>query len=104
MRGSTFARRNGSRERKGLAPWDPLLIYQLRGVPDAQIGLEVDTSSVADRLLAGMMEQRSQLHVLLELRQDRVGLMRALGRESCVIAWPPAEPGAPMLPDLFDQL
>lgn len=104
MRGSRFARWNGSRERKGLAPWDPLLIYKPRGVPDVQIGLEINTSSEADRTLAGIMEQRSQLHVLLELWQDRAGLMRALGRESCVIAWPPAEPEASMLADQFDQL
>lgn len=104
MRASTFARWNGSRARRGLPPWDPGLVYHLRGVPDEAIGVEVDTSSVADRVLAGLMEHRSQHHVLLELWQSQEGLKRAVGRESYVTAWPPREPGSPVLADVFEGL
>ena len=61
---SVFERWNETRRRKGMTPWDPDAVYHLRGVPDEQIGISVDTSSVALRVVAGLREHRSQQHVI----------------------------------------
>lgn len=54
---TVFRRFNGHREREGLPPWDPTAVYHLRGVPDEQIGITVDTSAVADRVRRGFLEK-----------------------------------------------
>ncbi|ALD64235.1 GlcNAc-PI de-N-acetylase [Arthrobacter sp. AG1021] len=56
VRESTFQRWNASRERRGLPPFDPAVEYQLRPVPDSLIDIEVDTTQVAGRILAGLHE------------------------------------------------
>lgn len=53
---TVFERWNETRRRKGLAPWDPDPVYDLRGVPDELTGVSVDTSSVAHRVVAGLRE------------------------------------------------
>ncbi len=57
---SVFDRWNETRRRKGMTPWDPEAVYHLRGVPDEQIGMTVDTSAVALRVVAGLREHRSR--------------------------------------------
>jgi len=38
---------NQPRLAEGLEPWNPRTIYHLRGVPDEEIDIFIDTSSVA---------------------------------------------------------
>jgi LmbE family N-acetylglucosaminyl deacetylase len=104
LRDSTFQRWNASRAASGMEPWDPVRIYHLRGVADDLIGVEVDTSSVAHRVVAGLREHRSQRHVLYELHRTDEQWERGVGRESLVIAWPPKGPGATLLSDVFEGL
>jgi hypothetical protein len=44
----------------GLSAWDPETVLHLRGVPDETIDINVDTSSVAGRVRAAMLEHRTQ--------------------------------------------
>jgi N-acetyl-1-D-myo-inositol-2-amino-2-deoxy-alpha-D-glucopyranoside deacetylase len=101
---TVFRRFNGHREAEGLPPWDPTAVYHLRGVPDELIGITVDTSAVTDRVRRAFLEHRSQLHVAAPRADDDRGWHRALAREHLVIVWPPREPGAPRLGDLFEGL
>lgn len=103
VRESTFQRWNASRERRGLPPFDPAVEYQLRPVPDSLIDIEVDTTQVAGRILAGLHEHRSQRPVLT-YPGGEAGWERIVGREPAVLAWPPRPPGAPLLTDLFEGL
>jgi hypothetical protein len=71
-------------------------------VPDDEIGLIVDTRAVADRIVAGLQEHRSQLHVMSPGDTDR--WKRIVGRECSVIAWPSRLRSAPVLTDVFEDL
>lgn len=104
LRESTFQRWSNSRAAAGLGAWDPTRVYHLRGVPDDTIGVEVDTSSVAHRIVAGLKEHRSQRHVIYELDRTDQQWERTVSRESMVVAWPPTEPGATILTDVFESL
>ena len=104
MRASVYQRWNAARVRDGLTAWNPLLEFHLRPVPDEMIGIEVDTSIVAHRILAGLREHRSQRDVLMDPGRDEAAWLRALGREPSVLAWPPRQPGAAVLSDLFEGL
>jgi LmbE family N-acetylglucosaminyl deacetylase len=86
----------------GLPPFDPTQPFQPRGVPDATIGLSVDTSSVADRVLAALHEHRSQAGDLEAMSDE--DWREAMSREWGVLAWPPREPGAPVLGDVFEGI
>jgi hypothetical protein len=101
---SVFARWNESRARRGLATWDPSAVYHLRGVPDEQIGISVDVSSVADRVVAGLREHRSQQHVITEEGVSDERWSRAASREHLVIAWPERPVGGPRLASVFEGL
>ncbi len=101
---SVFDRWNASRLRQGLDPWDPAAVYQLRGVPDDLIGISVDVSSVANRIVAGLKEYRSQAHVMSDPTMSDEAWVRTLGREHLVIAWPPTPAGSPLLHDVFEGL
>lgn len=103
VRESTFQRWNASRARRGLPRFDPAVEYHLRPVPDSQIDIEVDTTQVAGRILAGLREHRSQRPVLT-YPGGEAGWERIVGREPAVLAWPPRLPGAPLLTDLFEGL
>ncbi|MET4059102.1 hypothetical protein ABIB35_000633 [Arthrobacter sp. UYP6] len=68
----------------------------------------MDVSSVAQRVVAGLMEHRSQRSAVspgvpLEAEED-ARWTRAVGVEPLVIAWPPAPPGATLLGDIFEGL
>lgn len=103
LRESTFNRWNESRTSSGLEPWDPSRVYHLRGVPDDSIGIEVDTSSVAHRIVAGLCEHRSQRHVIYDPDRSNRQWERSVSRESLVIAWPPRATGAHVLSDVFED-
>jgi LmbE family N-acetylglucosaminyl deacetylase len=101
---SAFERWNRQRAEQGLYTFDPAQTYHMRGVPDEQIGITVDYRSVAGRVVAGLREHKSQLHVIIDDADDTELWERRLGREWWAIAWPPSPPGAPMLTDLFEGL
>jgi LmbE family N-acetylglucosaminyl deacetylase len=85
--------------------FDPTRIYHLRGVPDEQIAVTVDCSTVADRVVAGLLEHRSQLHVMGDAFPPDVSRWtRSVSREHAVLAWPPREVSEPVLGDVFEGL
>jgi len=101
---SVFERWNESRARRGLPTWDPTATYHLRGVPDEEIGITVDVSSVVPRVVAGLREHRSQQHVIVDGGVTDEEWARSASREHLVIAWPPTPPGAARLGSVFEGL
>lgn len=101
---SVFERWNRQRAELGLYTFDPTQMYHMRGVPDEQIRVTVDCSQVTNRVVAGLREHQSQLHVMSDDPDDTVQWERRLRREWYAIAWPASDPGDPMLSDLFDGL
>ena len=101
---SVFERWNETRRRKGLTPWDPDAVYHLRGVPDEQIGISVDTSSVALRVVAGLREHRSQQHVIAIPDVTDEQWARSASVEHYVVARPHRPAGTPVLTDVFEGL
>jgi LmbE family N-acetylglucosaminyl deacetylase len=101
---SVFSRWNERRAAMGLFVFDPTRTYHLRGVPDEQIGIAVDCRAVADRIVAGLGEHRSQHHVMSDDPADTERWKRVVSREWWVVAWPERPPGAPILTDVFDGL
>jgi hypothetical protein len=73
-------------------------------VPDEQIGMVIDCRSVADRVVAGLLEHRSQLHVMADDPVDVVRLRRIVSREWAVVVWPPRSWSAGLLTDIFEDL
>ena len=86
----------------GHEPMDPAQLYQPRGVPDETIGLDVDTSAVADRVVAALREHRTQAGEVQDMSEEE--LLRLASSEHAVIAWPERAPGAPVLHDVFEGL
>lgn len=101
---SVFERWNESLRRHGRQPWDPTAVYHLRGVPDEQIGITVDTSSVAHRVVAGLREHHSQRHVIALPNVTDEQWARSVSREHYVIARPLRPAGAALLTDVFEDL
>jgi LmbE family N-acetylglucosaminyl deacetylase len=101
---SVFERWNRQRAELGLFTFDPTQTYHMRGVPDEQIGITVDCRGVTGRIVAGLREHRSQLHVMSDDPANTDQWERRLRREWYTIAWPPPEGRAPMLNDLFEGL
>jgi N-acetyl-1-D-myo-inositol-2-amino-2-deoxy-alpha-D-glucopyranoside deacetylase len=102
---SVFDRWNQRRAAAGQPVFDPDRVYHLRGVPDEQIGVSVDCSQVADRVVAGLLEHRSQLHVMGEaFPPDVARWRRSVSREHAVLAWPPRSASEPVLADVFEAL
>lgn len=101
---SVFDRWNAARRRRGLTAWDPSTTYHLRGVPDDRIGITVDVSSVADRVIAGLRQHRSQQHVIVESGVSDEEWARSASREHLVIAWPVVPTGGPRLASVFEGL
>jgi LmbE family N-acetylglucosaminyl deacetylase len=101
---SVFNRWNEQRAAMNLAVFDPTQMYHMRGVPDEQIGITVDTRAVSDRIVAGLSEHRSQHHAIIDDPVDVERWKRIVTREWWVVAWPERAAGAPMLTDLFDGL
>jgi hypothetical protein len=84
--------------------FDPTQVYHMRGVPDEEIGLIVDTSSVAHRTVAGLMEHKSQHHVMFDYPVDPERWMRIMRRDWASVAWPERAPGSAVLTDPFEGL
>ncbi len=78
--------------------------HHLRPVPDEWIDIAVDTSPVAHRVVAGLLEYKSQRDVLMAPGVDERRWARIASRESAVMAWPGRAPGSPLLSDLFQGL
>ena len=101
---SVFERWNRQRAELGLYTFDPTQTYHMRGVPDEQIRVTVDCREAASRIVAGLREHKSQLHVMSDDPTDTVQWERRVGREWYAVAWPDTDRGAPMLTDLFEGL
>lgn len=101
---SVWERWNKSLGRHGLPTWDPEAVYHLRGVPDEEIGISVDTSPVAGKIVAGLREHRSQQHVIVRPDSTDEQWARSVGREHYVIARPGARSKAARLTDAFEGL
>jgi LmbE family N-acetylglucosaminyl deacetylase len=89
IRQSVVDRWNQRRVAAGLPAWDPHTVYHLRGVPDDQIDIDVDTSSVASRVRAAMLEHRTQWADMKPPGFTEAQLIKIVSRETEVIAWPP---------------
>jgi LmbE family N-acetylglucosaminyl deacetylase len=87
--------------RRGLPPIDPTQPFQPRGVPDATIGVVVDCIEVVQRKAAALREHRTQADAA-SFPEDLVDDI--LRYETFVVAWPPREPGEPVLTDVFHGL
>ena len=92
------------RRELGLPVFDPARTYHGRGVPDHDIGLVVDCSDVAPRVVAGILEHRSQLHVMADTPIDRHRLERIVWREWASVIWPARTAFDPVLTDIFDGI
>ena len=90
---SIFERLNEVRVAGGDRRTSRAEMYHLRGVPDDQVGLVVDCRPVADRIVAGLLEHRSQLHVMADDPTDTARWARLVSREWSIVAWPPRPPG-----------
>lgn len=101
---SVFNKWNEQRIARGLEPFDPSSVYHMRGVPDEEVGITIDIRSVAKRVVAGLLEHRSQHHVIIDDPTDVDRWERIMSREWWTIAWPPRADGAPMLTDMFADL
>jgi LmbE family N-acetylglucosaminyl deacetylase len=101
---SVFERWNRQRAELGLYTFDPTQTYHMRGIPDEQIRITVDCREAASRIVAGLREHKSQLHVMSDDPTNTVQWERRVGREWYAIAWPERERDAPMLTDLFEGL
>ncbi len=100
---SVIDRWNAGRVAAGLSPWDPSAVYHLRGVPDAEIGVEIDTTSVAHRIRAAMREHRTQRADMDSPDVPEDQKLRSVSRETEVLVWPPGAPGQ-VLADVFQGL
>lgn len=101
---SVFDRWQQQRRDLDLPVFDPTRTYHGRGVPDEQVHLTVDCRSVAERVVAGILEHRSQLHVMADQPVDEHRLRRIVGREWATVAWPPRGSDDRLLTDVFDDL
>jgi LmbE family N-acetylglucosaminyl deacetylase len=103
IRQSMIDRWNRQRISAGLAVWDPETVYHLRGVPDESIDINVDTSSVAGRVRAAMLEHRTQWADLNPPDWTEEQKLKNVSRETQVIAWPRPR-RAHVLDDVFARL
>ncbi len=101
---SVFERWNRQRAELGLDTFDPTQTYHMRGIPDEQIRVTVDCQEAASRIVAGLREHKSQLHVMSDDPTNTDQWERRVGREWYAIAWPECERDPLMLTDLFEGL
>jgi len=86
---------------RGLEPMDPRQPFMPRGVPDAEIGVRVDCSSVYEHKLEAIRSHKTQA----ELEDVPFDLWpEMLSTESYVVAWPERRPRDPVITDLFEGL
>jgi N-acetyl-1-D-myo-inositol-2-amino-2-deoxy-alpha-D-glucopyranoside deacetylase len=101
---SVFERWQAQRAAQGMEVWDPTQMYHMRGIPDEEIGLEVDCRSVAHRIVAGLREHKSQHHVMSDDPEDVERWQKVVSRDWSAVAWPEQPPGTPWLSDPFEGL
>ena len=101
---TVFERWNQQRAQLGLTTFDPTQTYHMRGIADEQIRITVDCRAVTGRIVAGLREHRSQLHVMSDDPTNTDQWERRVRREWYAIAWPEHGRDAPMFTDLFDGL
>lgn len=101
---AVFERWNAQLAAMGHGSFDPTRTYHMRGVPDDQIGITVDCRPVAARIIAGLQQHKSQVHVMSDHPMDPARWERVVSREWWVIASPVPDPGSAMLGDLFERL
>lgn len=101
---SVFERWNRQRAELGLYTFDPTQMYHMRGIPDEQIRITVNCREAAGRIVAGLTEHKSQVHVMSDDPTNTTQWERRVGREWYAIASPETHVDAPMLTDLFDGL
>jgi LmbE family N-acetylglucosaminyl deacetylase len=101
---SVFDRLQRQRIGLGLPVFEPSKTYHGRGVPDEEIGLAVDCRSVAERVVAGILEHRSQLHVMTDQPINTESLRCIVSREWSAVIWPPRVASSRLLTDVFDDL
>lgn len=99
---SWIGRWNEKRVGQGLEPWDPARPFHLRGVPDTQIGVDVDTEAVVGRVIAAVRAHRTQWSYLT--MDSDPALVDSLRRDHFVIARPRVPPPVPPLADIFEGL
>ena len=103
IRQSVIDRWNHRRVLAGLIPWDPDTVYHLRGVPDEQIDIDIDTAHVAALVRRAMQEHRTQWNDMNNPESTEEQRRKGVSRETEVIAWPPTRPGR-LLGDIFEDL
>lgn len=103
IRQSVIHRWNESRAAQGLEPWDPQIVYHLRGVPDDEIDISIDTAPVAPRVRAAMRAHRTQWGDMNPPHLSEEQLRKNVSRETQIIAWPRSRPSH-MLSDIFEGL
>lgn len=103
IRQSTVDRWNELRVSQGLEPWDPTEVYHVRGVPDDQFDILVDTSSVAHKVRAALLEHRTQWDDVNDSSFTAEEHLEAVSMEAAIIAWPTERPGR-ILTDVFEDL
>jgi hypothetical protein len=59
---------------------------------------------VTDRIVAGLQEHRSQLHVMSDDPTDTDRWRRVVATEWAVVAWPPRTPHDQRLSSVFEDL
>jgi LmbE family N-acetylglucosaminyl deacetylase len=103
IRQSVIDRWNRKRISEGLEPWDPKVVYHLRGVPDDEIDISIDTAAVAPRVRAAMRAHRTQWQDMNPPGMSEDQLLKNVSRETQVIAWPLPRPGH-VLSGIFEDL
>jgi LmbE family N-acetylglucosaminyl deacetylase len=86
----------------GMEPFDPEEPFMPRGVPDQDIGVVVDCSSVWRTVYEALRAHRTQAEELEGFPEP--ALPEIFGREHYVVAWPERGPDDPVLTDVFEGL
>jgi LmbE family N-acetylglucosaminyl deacetylase len=98
---SSLDRLNEALRGRGLDPIDPAQELGPRGVPDEEVGVLVDGSSVYERKVEALRCHRTQA----ELQDLPFEMWRdVLETEAFVLAFPEREAGSPPLRDVFERL
>jgi LmbE family N-acetylglucosaminyl deacetylase len=103
IRESLFERHQQWRTRNGRQRWDPTELYHLRGTPDEDIDIDVDTRPVAASIVAGLKEHATQRDVIFDPRGTDEEWSRYAKREFHVLAWPARPNRDRLLRDVFES-
>ena len=103
IRQSVIDKWNRRRVAEGLEPFDPTMVYHLRGVPDERIDIAIDTTGVAPLVRRAMLEHRTQWNDMNNPTDSDSDKVKQVSRETEVIAWPALRPGR-ILTDVFEDL